>query len=77
MDIDQVNIDHGIVHIHENYTNDNKKTNHSSSIPKNALENTRSKTIINKGQIIVEVYNEDGRLVRKNPPGYLPLDEVA
>ena len=77
MDIDQLNIDHGVVHINDANTNNSKKTIHPSSISKNALDNTRSKTIINKGQIIVEVYDEDGRLVRKNPPGYLPLDEVA
>jgi hypothetical protein len=77
MDIGQLNNDRGVVHINESNTNNSKKTIHPSSIPKNALDDTRSKTIINKGQIIVEVYDEDGRLVRKNPPGYLPLDEVA
>jgi hypothetical protein len=77
MDIDQLNIDHGLVHINEANTNNSNKTTDPSSICKNSIDNTRSKTIIKKGQIIVEVYDEDGRLVRKNPPGYLPLDEVA
>ncbi len=29
------------------------------------------------GKIIVEKYDEDGRLIRKTPPGYLPFGEMA
>jgi hypothetical protein len=27
------------------------------------------------GKLIVEKYDEDGNLVKKNPPGYLPIGE--
>jgi hypothetical protein len=29
------------------------------------------------GRVIVEKYDEDGRLIRKVPPGYVPFGEVA
>lgn len=40
-------------------------------------ENTTSKNVIEDGQIIVEKYDKDGRLIRKIPPGYLPFGEIA
>ena len=40
-------------------------------------EQTTAKNIIEDGKIIVEKYDEDGRLVRKIPPGYLPFGEMA
>jgi hypothetical protein len=41
-------------------------------------ENEKSKNIVeNDGQVIVEKYTEDGRLIRKIPPGYLPVGEMA
>ncbi len=43
----------------------------------NNEENTTAKNILEDGQIIVEKYDEDGRLIRKIPPGYLPFGEMA
>ena len=40
-------------------------------------ENTTAKNILEDGEIIVEKYDEDGRLIRKIPPGYLPFGEMA
>jgi len=37
---------------------------------------TRTKTIIDENnRVVVERYNEDGELVNKTPPGYVPLSE--
>jgi hypothetical protein len=40
-------------------------------------ENEKSKNILENGEVIVEKYTEDGRLIRKIPPGYLPVGEMA
>jgi len=40
-------------------------------------ENITAKNILEGGHIIVEKYDEDGRLIRKIPPGYLPFGEMA
>ena len=75
------NFDLGYINTHSNCsltgkTNSIKdNSGHPSTLPTlNAFENSRSKTTIEKGQIFIEVYNKDGRLIRKTPPGYLPLD---
>ena len=33
--------------------------------------------ILEDGKLIVEQYDEDGKLVKKTPPGYLPFGETA
>ena len=39
-------------------------------------EETRRKTIIDENRVIVvERYNEEGELVNRTPPGYVPLSE--
>ena len=39
-------------------------------------EETRRKTIIDENNVvIVERYNEEGELVNRTPPGYVPLSE--
>ena len=40
-------------------------------------ENTTAKNIVEDGRIVVEKYDEEGKLVRKIPPGYLPFGEIA
>ena len=40
-------------------------------------ENTTAKNVLEDGQLVVEKYDEDGRLVRKIPPGYLPFGELV
>jgi hypothetical protein len=40
-------------------------------------DNTTTRTSIEDGRIIVEKYDEDGKLVKKTPPGYLPFGEMA
>ena len=40
-------------------------------------ENTKSRNSLEDGKLIIEHYDEDGKLVKKTPPGYLPLGEVA
>jgi hypothetical protein len=40
-------------------------------------ENTKTKNNLEDGTIVVEKYDEGGRLIRKIPPGYVPLGEIA
>ena len=37
--------------------------------------NLKSRNSFVDGKLIVEKYDEDGKLVEKNPPGYLPIGE--
>ncbi|MCF8143271.1 MAG: hypothetical protein K9N21_05055 [Deltaproteobacteria bacterium] len=38
---------------------------------------TRTKTVIDENNmVVVEKYNEEGELVNKTPPGYVPLSEL-
>ena len=37
--------------------------------------NIKSRNSFVDGKLIVEKYDEDGRLVKKTPPGYLPIGE--
>lgn len=56
-----------------------EKTDDSSKSDLNLRrdENTTAKNIVEDGRIIVEKYDEDGKLIRKIPPGYLPFGETA
>jgi len=38
---------------------------------------TKTRNRLEDGRIIVEKYDEDGRLLRRTPPGYLPFGEIA
>lgn len=38
-------------------------------------ENTRSRNNIEDGKLVVEKYDENGNLIKKTPPGYLPIGE--
>ena len=40
-------------------------------------ENIRSRNSLEDGHLIVEKYDEDGKLVKKVPPGYLPFGETV
>ena len=40
-------------------------------------DNMKSRNSLEDGQIVVEKYDEDGKLVKKTPPGYLPFGEMA
>jgi hypothetical protein len=42
-----------------------------------ADEGTTTRNRLEDGKIIVEKYDEDGRLVRRTPPGFLPFGEIA
>jgi hypothetical protein len=37
--------------------------------------NMKSRNSIEDGELVVEKYDEDGKLIRKTPPGYLPVGE--
>jgi len=39
--------------------------------------NTTTRNRLEDGKVIVEKYDEDGRLVRRTPPGFLPFGEIA
>lgn len=40
-------------------------------------EQAKTRNRIEDGKVIVEKYDEDGRLVRRTPPGFLPFSEIA
>jgi hypothetical protein len=40
-------------------------------------ENLHARNRLEDGKIIVEKYDEDGKLVKRDPPGYLPFGEIA
>ena len=37
--------------------------------------NMKTRNSIENGKLVVEKYDEDGNLVKKTPPGYLPIGE--
>ena len=40
-------------------------------------ENIKSRNSLEGGQLVVEKYTEDGKLIKKIPPGYLPFGETV
>jgi hypothetical protein len=40
-------------------------------------EQVKTRNRLEDGKVIVEKYDEDGRLVRRTPPGFLPFGEIA
>jgi hypothetical protein len=40
-------------------------------------DNMKTRNNLEDGKLIVEQYDEDGKLVKKTPPGYLPFGETA
>jgi hypothetical protein len=38
-------------------------------------ERPKKRTVIERGEIIVEKYDAEGKLVSKTPPGYVPFEE--
>ena len=42
-----------------------------------ARDNIKYRNRLEDGQLVVEQYDEDGNLVKKTPPGYLPFGETA
>jgi hypothetical protein len=40
-------------------------------------ENIKSRNLLEGGQVVVEKYTEDGKLIKKIPPGYLPFGETV
>ena len=41
------------------------------------FEQTSSRNTFEDGKIILEKYDEDGKLIKKIPPGFLPFSEMA
>ncbi|UCD78038.1 MAG: hypothetical protein JSW26_21905 [Desulfobacterales bacterium] len=40
-------------------------------------QNIKSRNSLEEGQLVVEKYTEDGKLVKKIPPGFLPFGEMV
>jgi len=40
-------------------------------------ENTKSRNSLEEGELIIEKYDADGKLIKKIPPGYLPFGEMV
>jgi len=50
---------------------------HKSEMDLRSRDNLTTRNSFVNGQLIVEQYDENGKLVKKTPPGYLPVGEVA
>jgi len=37
----------------------------------------RNRTLVEDGKVVIERYDEDGKLIKRTPPGYLPFGEIA
>ncbi len=48
-----------------------------SELSLRSRNNMKTRNNFEEGQLIVEQYDEDGKLVKKTPPGYLPPGETA
>jgi hypothetical protein len=48
-----------------------------SELSLQSKNNMKTRNSFEDGQLIVEQYDEDGNLVKKTPPGYLPFGETA
>jgi len=53
-------------------SNDGEKAKLQSS-----EENGRNRTRLEDGKILIEKYDEDGKLIKLTPPGYLPFGKIA
>ena len=40
-------------------------------------DNMKTRNSLEDGQLIVEKYDEDGKLVKKTPPGFLPFGDTV
>jgi hypothetical protein len=40
-------------------------------------QNLKSRNRLEDGKLVIERYDADGKLVKKTPPGFLPLGETA
>jgi hypothetical protein len=56
---------------------ENSKAGEKPQSEVGADEKTKTRNRLEDGKIIVEKYDEDGRLVRRTPPGYLPFGEIV
>ena len=50
---------------------------HKSELSSPSNETMKSRNSLEDGQLIVEKYDSDGKLVKKIPPGYLPFGETV
>ena len=42
-----------------------------------AIEITRSTHIVEDGKLVFKRYDENGKLIQRVPPGYVPVDEMV
>jgi len=54
---------------------DKNTENEKSEKSDQKFEGKTTKNVIENGILIVEQYDRHGKLIRKTPPGYLPLGE--
>ena len=48
-----------------------------SELSLGSKDHMKTRNSFEDGQLIVEQYDEDGNLIKKTPPGYLPFGETA
>ena len=64
-------------HVHEKRPVEKSDNSSNPKLNLSKDDNSTAKNIVEDGRIIVEKYDEDGKLIRKIPPGYLPFGEMA
>jgi hypothetical protein len=67
----------GTEHIRETRTVEMLQEGESAKSEGGTDEHTRNRTKLEDGNIIIETYTEDGKLVKITPPGYLPIGKIA
>ena len=50
---------------------------HKPAMDTNSEEDLKTRNSLEDGQLVIERYDDDGKLVRVTPPGYLPPGAMA
>ncbi len=56
---------------------ENSDDSQKSEMGFRARDSIKYRNRLDDGQLVVQQYNEDGNLIKKTPPGYLPFGETA
>ena len=63
--------------VRENRSIEKSDNGEKSEMDLKSQDNTRSRNNIEDGKLVVEKYDDKGNLIKKTPPGYLPIGEMV
>ena len=63
--------------VRENRSIEKSDDGEKSQMDLKSQDNTRSRNSIVEGKLVVEKYDKNGNLIKKTPPGYLPIGEMV